>query len=433
MMHGIPNAAGYDGFGLERYNQLAGRMKVWGELTDPDRTLRSESREIDLANVRYLLSMRRQSNTNTQSYAFANAKQKLGDYMFAENDLGLTTLVKDKRLTLSVPPVEINRVGLVTNLAWSDNIPDQTVVARLRLNLGDGRILDFPLRAGTDTAEWAYDQPEMKARIRHHRAQLATSYKVDSAQGSYEAHTYVTSVALPELAKVTSGEVVLEPDRRWPDLSISVFRISFINTDANKTYALTPEMVGIDQEAGNKNATSSRWELLEQTEDVDLYQNHSAMPRAWLASQATVLNEAAMLEVIRSGRFADGRQWDPATTALVESPLAGASPSGNAGDVRITRYEPNRIELVTKSDAPSVLVLSENHYPGWRAYVDGSFVDTLRVDYNLRGAVLPGGEHTVEFVYRPKSVFLGAGLSLFALALLAAGLTIDRRYRATFR
>src|SRR5207237_6105737 len=65
MMFGIQNAAGYDGFGLDRYSNLAGQMKLWGELTDPDATLRSSSREIDLLNVRYLLAIRRRSNEVT--------------------------------------------------------------------------------------------------------------------------------------------------------------------------------------------------------------------------------------------------------------------------------------------------------------------------------------------------------------------------------
>jgi uncharacterized membrane protein YfhO len=67
-----------------------------------------------------------------------------------------------------------------------------------------------------------------------------------------------------------------------------------------------------------------------------------------------------------------------------------------------------------------VLVLSENHYPGWRAYVDGRFVDTLRVDYNLRGVVLEAGEHSVDFVYRPKSVLLGIVISLLTALVLGA-------------
>ena len=56
MMYGVENAAGYDGFGLARYSRLAGDMKIWGDLTDAKRTLGSESRELDLLNVRYLLA-----------------------------------------------------------------------------------------------------------------------------------------------------------------------------------------------------------------------------------------------------------------------------------------------------------------------------------------------------------------------------------------
>src|SRR2546421_3276716 len=106
MMHGIQNAAGYDGFGLKRYSVMAGRMKVWGELTDPDTTLRSDSREMDVANVRYLLSMRRQSDSPAPAEAFAKADQQYGDHMFAANDLGLSSLSKGKHLSFSAPAVE---------------------------------------------------------------------------------------------------------------------------------------------------------------------------------------------------------------------------------------------------------------------------------------------------------------------------------------
>jgi hypothetical protein len=432
MMHGIPNAAGYDGFGLERYSELAGRMKVWGELTDPDRTLRSDSREIDLANVRYLLAMRNGPGTEP-SYGFANATQKFGEDLFGTSDLNLPSLAKNKRLAFMVPPVEIDRVGLITQLAWSETIPDQTPVARLILYHADGHTSEFHLRAGADTSEWSYDRPDIRARIRHSRATLAASYKVNDAVGSYDAHTFVTSLKLTEPAKITGGEITLEPGERWPDLTMTVFRLSLIDSQAQKSYALTREMVAIDQPDEVPKGLSLRWELLAQTTDVDVYQNSRAMPRAWLASQATALNESAMLEVIRNGRFADGKLWDPATMALVEAPLTGAQLSNGSGEVRISHYEPNRIELTTKSDAPALLVLSENHYPGWRSYVDNKFTETLRVDYNLRGIALPAGEHTVQVIYRPKSFLLGAAISLLTVALLAAGVVVDRRNRVNIR
>ncbi len=41
-------------------------------------------------------------------------------------------------------------------------------------------------------------------------------------------------------------------------------------------------------------------------------------------------------------------------------------------------------------------------------------VGVLRVNYNQRGVHVPAGEHEVRFVYRPKSVIIGAAVSLLA-------------------
>ena len=80
--------------------------------------------------------------------------------------------------------------------------------------------------------------------------------------------------------------------------------------------------------------------------------------------------------------------------------------------------EPNRVEIKTTSSEPSILVLTDNYYSGWRAYLDGGAVETLRVNYNLRGVPLAGGNHRVEFFYRPKAVLIGLIISLLTLALL---------------
>src|SRR5438105_15861364 len=97
------------------------------------------------------------------------------------------------------------------------------------------------------------------------------------------------------------------------------------------------------------------------------------------------------------------------------------------GEAQITQYEPNRIAVSTKAAGPSILILSENHYPGWRTYLDGRAVETLRVDYNLHGVPLPAGEHRVEFTYRPKSALIGMTISLIAVTLLLLGIIIDRK------
>ncbi|MGB8510096.1 MAG: YfhO family protein, partial [Pyrinomonadaceae bacterium] len=104
----------------------------------------------------------------------------------------------------------------------------------------------------------------------------------------------------------------------------------------------------------------------------------------------------------------------PVVAALSPSETTAATTSAE-----VTSYEPNRIEVKTVADAASILVLAENHYPGWRAYLDGRAAGILRVNYNERGVLLPPGEHRVEFVYRPKSVLLGLLISLLTAAALA--------------
>jgi hypothetical protein len=324
---------------------------------------------------------------------------------------------------------------MLTNLAWSENVPDNTIVARLRLSTTDGRKFEFPLRAGADTAEWAYDRPDIRARIRHRRPTVATSYGVSDAKGNYEAHTYVSSVALPEKMKIARDEIVIEPDPHWPDLTLSVFRLSLISASEGKTYAPRRNSISVGSVKATAKAETAiaapnnRWKLAAQTQYVDIYENVRAMPRAWMASEARVLDEATMLEVIRSGKFADGLEWDPARTALIESELSEQVGAGPAGRAEIKLYEPNRIDVNTRADTPSVLVLSENHYPGWRTYVDGRAVETLRVDYNLRGVPLPAGEHKVEFIYRPKSALVGIVISMVALVMLIAGIVVERKYK----
>jgi uncharacterized membrane protein YfhO len=78
-----------------------------------------------------------------------------------------------------------------------------------------------------------------------------------------------------------------------------------------------------------------------------------------------------------------------------------------------------------------MLVLSDIHFPGWKATVDGREVPIERVDYLLRGVKLPAGAHDVEFAYEPASFRIGWIVSLLTLAGLgvAVALALWRRRR----
>ena len=89
-----------------------------------------------------------------------------------------------------------------------------------------------------------------------------------------------------------------------------------------------------------------------------------------------------------------------------------------------------RVGVRVRAASDSFLVLSDVNYPGWGARVDGREARLFQTDYSLRGVGVPAGEHTVEFVYAPRSLRLGAWLSAASLVAVAVtGLWLARRAR----
>ncbi len=454
MMYGIENAAGYDGFGLKRYSELAGDMKLWGELPDPARSVRGPGCEFDILNVHYLVRQSPQGEARRRAAERAPlaptrppevpATESLGGVLFAKGDLGAPSLTSGERLVFSTPLTEANRIALVTSLAWAVELKDGDVVGHVRLWSEQGERFDFELRAGEHSSEWAHDRPDQHGKIRHGRAPVATTFKVEDPAANFEGHTYLAVFQLPKTVRLRGGEIDVTMNQAAPKLILDVKRVSLLKDEVaqpllgewvEKLSAAESATYGAEsgESQGAARAVAGigggRWRLASEDEYLMIYRNTRALPRAWLASETIALSDEAMLETIRTGLLPSGQAWDPRKTGLIDSQTQiqlatisadGTTPGTAVGDAKVTRHEPNRVELTVLATAPSILVLSENHYPGWRASVDGASVETLRVNYNLRGIQLTPGEHRVSFVYRPKSVLFGLVISLLTGALLLA-------------
>jgi hypothetical protein len=87
------------------------------------------------------------------------------------------------------------------------------------------------------------------------------------------------------------------------------------------------------------------------------------------------------------------------------------------------------MEVNATQDA--MLLLADQMYPGWGATIDGKPAHIYRADYLFQAIFVPAGQHTVEFVYRPRSFRLGMLITLLvtvgALAALAFGLPLRAR------
>lgn len=117
--------------------------------------------------------------------------------------------------------------------------------------------------------------------------------------------------------------------------------------------------------------------------------------------------------------------FNPRLMAVVESepPIPLAPPTAQItmtpGQVRVARYEGERIDLDASVAMNSLLVLGEKYYRGWRATVDGKVAEIYPVNHVLRGIYLTPGMHKVEFVFDPTPFKIGKYLTLISFAVFA--------------
>jgi len=99
-----------------------------------------------------------------------------------------------------------------------------------------------------------------------------------------------------------------------------------------------------------------------------------------------------------------------------------SSGTDSSASISLTHYNPDKMTYKYKSGTDQLAVFSEVYYPpakGWKMKLDGKpYDDFFKVNYLLRGLVVPSGEHTLEMSFEPKSFFTGEAISKSASILL---------------
>ena len=141
-----------------------------------------------------------------------------------------------------------------------------------------------------------------------------------------------------------------------------------------------------------------------------------ARPRAYVVSAAVFPgDDDATLARLRSPEFVPNRQvaLQPGPRpAILPAPGPAASPARPA---RITQDLGNEVTVQAETAEAAVLVLTDTDYPGWQAWVDGRPARIYRANYAFRAVVLSPGRHEVVFRFQPRSLRIGAGVSLVAI------------------
>jgi hypothetical protein len=160
---------------------------------------------------------------------------------------------------------------------------------------------------------------------------------------------------------------------------------------------------------------------------IAIFENSAAFPRAFVVPSARMAAAGTPLDDMMH------RPFDPATEVVlaygdIPSEVLSRLPmapgpdtrASERGTARVEEYTSGRVRIAASTPRDALLVLSDNFFPGWRAFVDGREQPVVRGDMLFRTVPLPAGQHEVEFRFEPRSIQLGLIVTLASLLLLIA-------------
>ncbi len=253
-----------------------------------------------------------------------------------------------------------------------------------------------------------------------------------------------------EFMNVSCGKPVDELN-----IVIEVKQISKLTNLLNVKYVILPANARVQHPAIKPVLNDSNYAL---------FQNMQALPRAFVVHNAKILQgRDAILKELSSNEF------HPLKYTIIEEPSGygtqqaipefspvDSSPPHREDEEKVNKqvqaggpfqkhdktnsqnllsepiptileYSPNRVTVKAHLMEDGYLVLGDTFYPGWNAYEDKTKHKVLKTNYILRSVFLKKGEHTVTFVYEPKSFFIGMITTLTTVVILTPVSLLMRR------
>ena len=186
---------------------------------------------------------------------------------------------------------------------------------------------------------------------------------------------------------------------------------------------ISVESIALEGEAEYLNMLNAKYIILKPNQSA--VRNTNANGPAWFVSDVKVVANANK-EMLASGYKA---LLDSKKQAIVhqefKTQLNGLG-QDSTSSIKLLNYDPSELRYASNSKAKQLAVFSEIYYPaGWNCYIDGKKpVQTLRVNYLLRGVVVPAGKHEITWKFEPLSVQTGNTLAGLGSGLLLLGFLV---------
>lgn len=293
-----------------------------------------------------------------------------------------------------LPDFETTHLGIVSYLSDTLALSDGAPVAVVTVQSPQTAPVTLTLLAGEHTSEGRYTV----APPAHRQAEVGHRWQDDAGGNDYIAVLDLGQSLTPGTIQVRS----LLPGFRFYLRGLTL----------------------IDDKSGtSRNVSIHPSYRLVHSGDVKIYENLDLLPRAFVVSSAQVVPDPEQAVALLQDTG-----FDPAQQVILSegSPLSG----GREGSlVEIVAYLPEEIQLEADVQAPCYLILTDTHYPGWEAEVDGLPTPIIRADLYFRAVPLDAGHHRIVFRFQPASARWGLTISLAAWAAWGLALLVALLYR----
>lgn len=143
-----------------------------------------------------------------------------------------------------------------------------------------------------------------------------------------------------------------------------------------------------------------------------IYENNEVRPLFYFADsvKTTPEDEIGALTELSRFEFKHGNVFvECPKSSEVEPPRGGSTsckfPLVDGKGIIEIKTKKNTVSILKiKTESPEFLVFSENHLPGWRAYVDGNETPIYTVGSVYIGIGVPAGEHEVKFRFEYSAI-----------------------------
>lgn len=376
--HGVSEASGYSPLQLDRHRWYAMSVQTFDGVL------------LDLWSVRWIVETSRpETQPSYQQVSFHPRRPLLIGGLGTPN--GQVALHQD-----GTPATQVR---MIASLSGGEAIADGEQVGELLLTDADGVRQIVSIRAGREIADW---RPRTAGMVVAHRP-IQTATTISLTDDGPERNLGYAEIPLP---------------RR-----IMVAEVQYRHTNPiGRTILHGLALHDRDEDAIAQIGREDRYTVAYADQDVTIYENAGAYPRAFVVPEAVVAPDGpAAMARLREGPLDPRRQVVlEGTPAGGIGPFAGTPPR----DAVIVAEGTSALDVEAEAPGGGFLVLTDPFYPGWRALIDGQEAPIYRADFLFRAVPLPPGTHTVRFTFTPRGFERGLMLSTAGVVIAVGAIVV---------